>query len=115
MHGLTFESFQMKNKTPQNSFEFVQSKLKFSSFQLAMGFAMFALVATLVLAPNSDKIAEKVATALPGAHGANIDRTVTGSIKNRSTKRYIVRRSVLQKSPEAKCVIYANGIQKGDC
>ena len=115
MHELAFERFQMKNNAPQNSFEYIQTKFKFSSFQLAMGFAVFALIATLVLAPNSDKIGDKIAGVLPANQNPAIDHTVTGSIKKSATKRYTIRRSVLQKSRESQCVIYSNGIQQGDC
>jgi len=45
---------------------------------------------------------------------ANIDMTTTGSI-DRGSSSYTIRRSVLQSSPSAICVILQNGTHRGDC
>jgi len=44
---------------------------------------------------------------------ANLDMTTTGSIDRSSS--YTIRRSVLQSSPNAICVILENGTHRGDC
>lgn len=45
--------------------------------------------------------------------GQNIDQMATGSISNGNA--YIVRKSVLQNSPNSICVIRADGRKSGDC
>ncbi len=45
--------------------------------------------------------------------GQNLDRMSTGSISSKTA--YVVRRSVLQNSPNSICVIRANGGKSGDC
>jgi hypothetical protein len=45
--------------------------------------------------------------------GQTLDQMSTGSISNKHA--YVVRRSVLQNSPNAVCVIRANGGKSGDC
>ena len=45
--------------------------------------------------------------------GQSLDRMSTGSVSQKST--YVVRRSVLQKSPNSICVIRVNGGKSGDC
>jgi hypothetical protein len=45
--------------------------------------------------------------------GQNLDQMSTGAISNRQA--YVVRKSVLQGSPNAVCVIRANGGKSGDC
>ncbi|MEM1378322.1 MAG: hypothetical protein AAGG69_13130 [Pseudomonadota bacterium] len=43
-----------------------------------------------------------------------IDYTATGTPANRG-ESYVIRRSVLQPSPQSSCIIRANGIRTGDC
>ncbi|WP_026480900.1 hypothetical protein [Ahrensia sp. 13_GOM-1096m] len=47
----------------------------------------------------------------------NIDPFTTASTRNSASpqKSYTIRRSVLQKSPVAKCIIQTNGAPIGDC
>lgn len=42
-----------------------------------------------------------------------LDLTSTGSISRNSN--YTLRKSVLQKSPDAVCIILENGARRGDC
>jgi hypothetical protein len=44
---------------------------------------------------------------------AGLDMTSTGSIGG--TNSYTIRRSVLQSSPDAVCIIRADGSRSGDC
>lgn len=85
-----------------------------TSMQVALGCAALALVFTLALTPSSENIANRIALQSPLA-GDNIDRVVTGSIKKSTTRRYTIRRSVLQKDPHATCTIYDDGTREGDC
>jgi hypothetical protein len=48
-----------------------------------------------------------------GTARSNLDMTSTGSISR--TSNYTIRRSVLQSSPSAVCVIRENGSRGGDC
>lgn len=45
--------------------------------------------------------------------GQNLDTMTTASIPGSGS--YVVRRSVLQQSPQSVCVIRADGRQSGDC
>lgn len=45
--------------------------------------------------------------------GQSLDRMATGSVSRDNA--YVVRRSVLQNSPNAICVIRSNGNKSGDC
>jgi hypothetical protein len=49
------------------------------------------------------------------ASASSLDPTTTGSVKGGKTERYVIRRSVLQASPDATCVISAAGTRSGDC
>lgn len=64
-----------------------------------------ALVATPYLADHSRQQAV-------GARYGGLDLMNTGSI---GTNSYTVRRSILQSSPSAVCVIRDNGTRSGDC
>ncbi len=83
-----------------------------SSLQIALGFAAFALVATIFLPPTGAYYGERIANL--GGKDAGIDPVVTGSVEKK-TRRYTIRRSVLTKDPSKPCVIYANGVQEGNC
>ena len=48
-----------------------------------------------------------------GGHPLGLDAITTGSIGQ--PKTYIVRKSVLQSSPEAVCVIRPDGTRSGEC
>jgi hypothetical protein len=44
-----------------------------------------------------------------------IDMMPTGTVGQRETGSYIVRRSVLQPTPNSVCIIRGNGMRTGDC
>jgi len=75
-------------------------------FTLLFGSAAIALA--LIIAP----IAESQTRKFVGAPG--VDTMATGSV-NSNTNNYTVRRSVLQDSPNAICVIRQNGTRSGNC
>jgi len=68
----------------------------------------FALIATAYLDDNGRN--DYVSVVEP----AGLDMISTGSIRP-ATKTYTIRKSVLQDSPEAVCVIQADGTAVGDC
>lgn len=53
-------------------------------------------------------------SSLEGGTAAGLDTIATGSVRNNGD-RYILRRSVLQSSPDAVCVIRPNGTRSGAC
>lgn len=76
----------------------------------ALLFGAVAAVLAVTLAP----MAERRANALIASGGAGLDRMSTGSIAP-LTNSYTIRRSVLQSSPNAVCIIRSNGGRSGDC
>lgn len=85
---------------------------------IASGFAALAIVATAFAVPSANTMMAKLLS--PSLE--NTDPTTTASVtqegqesKSKSTKRYILRRSVLQKSPRSECRIYVTGKREGDC
>lgn len=75
---------------------------------LLFGFAIVAL--SLLLVPVADNQSRSV---IAQNQPIGIDRMTTGSVNRNGT--YTIRRSVLQSSPDAICVIGANGSASGDC
>lgn len=76
-----------------------------------MLFGVLAVALALFAAPYLDRSSERLA-ADRGNPG--IDYLTTASTpQQRST--YTMRRSVLQTSPSAVCIIHANGARTGDC
>ena len=67
----------------------------------------FALFATSYLANDGRVLYAETARSL------GLDDMTTGSISSGTT--YTIRRSVLQSSPEAVCIIEDNGRRVGDC
>lgn len=80
-----------------------------STIHLALAFGSLAVALGLIIAP----IAEERVMRQAGTAG--IDMTSTGSVGNRGKGVYTVRRSVLQSTPNAICIIHANGVHTGDC
>lgn len=96
----------------------------FSSLQLALGFCAMGALGALFVAPLMADGAARI--GLLADSGDGIDDTVVGSIeaspqtlapraRNTEGRSYTVRRSVLQSSPTAECIIYDDGGQEGDC
>jgi len=74
-------------------------------------FGSAAIALALMLVPMLEDAAQDMADAAP----QGLDLTSTGSIPSAVGGVYVVRRSVLQSSPDAVCVIRANGVRVGDC
>lgn len=69
----------------------------------------FALIATAYLGDDNSR--DEYAGAV---EPAGLDYMSTGSIQP-TTKKYTVRKSVLQSSPDAVCVINSDGTHSGEC
>ncbi|MCD2179384.1 hypothetical protein [Rhizobium sp. C1] len=84
---------------------------KSGALNVAVIFGVAAVALTLILAPVIERKSARLAgTVAPGAY----DEIVTGSIStNSGPKRYIVRRSVLQDTPGAVCIINSDGSTSG--
>lgn len=93
---------------PERSFRAADAGMGLLRITLLFGSAAiaFALLATPLL--DRETRSEFASNGFP----AGLDMTSTGSI-GRSV--YTVRRSVLQASPDAVCIISANGRRSGDC
>jgi len=79
------------------------------ALRIALLFGSIAVALGLIVAPIAQNQIERFA----GTGKGDLDMMSTGSIAPKST--YTVRRSVLQRSPTAVCIIGQDGRQSGDC
>jgi hypothetical protein len=77
------------------------------AIRLALIFGSIAVALGLVIAP----LAEEHLTRSADADG--LDYMATGSVG--TDRSFTIRRSVLQSSPDAVCIIRQDGTQTGDC
>lgn len=77
-------------------------------FTLLFGFVAVAL-AMLAVPMLQNGVRQ---TSLAG-QAAGLDTMSTGSVRNGD--RYVIRRSVLQRSPDAVCIIREGGSRSGSC
>ncbi len=83
-----------------------------SALRLALLFGSGAIALALVVTPMVDRSTRGPVTNTAFADG--LDMTATGSIR-KGGERYTIRRSVLQSSMDAVCVIHQDGSTDGDC
>ena len=83
------------------------------ALRVALLFGSAAVALALILTPMlEDRTRNMAYWAYPGG----LDMMPTGSIGQRSNPgEYTIRRSVLQPSPNAVCIIRGNGMRTGDC
>jgi hypothetical protein len=82
--------------------------------RLTLLFGSAAVALALIIAPIADSQTRSYVAQDGGPVG--VDTMATGSIKGGGYRNlYTVRKSVLQSSPEAVCVIRADGSRTGDC
>lgn len=81
------------------------------ALRISLLFGSGAIALALFLTPVLDRHS-RVQTA---AHSPGIDFLTTGSLNTAQNAGYVIRRSVLQASPEAVCVIQQDGSMRGDC
>ena len=84
----------------------------FRPLSLALGLAVVAMVSALFLPAALDTAASRYAAA---GDGVDPITTATPAPAAPASRRYVVRRSVLQKSPGETCIIHASGRREGDC
>lgn len=84
----------------------------FGVLRITLLFGSLAIAIALFVAPVLDRGAT---TRMAGSSlYGGLDRTATGTVRQGSTQ-YTIRRSVLQTSPGAMCIVYSNGARSGDC
>jgi len=85
---------------------------RISAVRVALLFGSAAVALALIATPMLDRNAR--VRVSDGGFARGLDMMSTGSTP-RPASIYVVRRSVLQPSPSAVCVIHANGVRSGDC
>ncbi|MGB6116918.1 MAG: hypothetical protein WBF87_01735 [Mesorhizobium sp.] len=78
------------------------------ALRFALLFGSAAVALTLILAPIAENQTRKLAIS-----GGGVDRMSTGSVPTGSS--YTLRRSVLQETPSAICIIHDDGRRTGNC
>lgn len=76
-------------------------------------FGSAAVAITLFLVPMAEEHT-RVSVSQAGAP-AGLDFMTTGTVGQRQGGSYVIRRSVLQPSPQSVCIIRPNGTRDGDC
>ena len=87
---------------------------RFGAIRVALLFGTAAVAVATILTPIlAQRSAPSSVAWLPDQY----DNITTGSIPQRSrhTTIYTVRKSILQDSPDAVCIIGSNGSKTGDC
>lgn len=79
------------------------------SLRMALLFGLGVVALALLVVPVIDRHGQQQFAV---GH-AQLDTMATGAIAG--TGSYTVRRSVLQSSPNAVCIIQSNGLRRGDC
>lgn len=82
------------------------------ALRVTLLFGSAAIALALILAPIARDHTRMIVAQADGVYG--LDNIVTGTV-NRTSGRYTVRRSVLQSSPDAVCIISDRGSKSGDC
>ena len=83
----------------------------FGTLRLALLFGSAAVAFALIAAPIAERRTQ-AAFALAGG----IDQMATGSVERAPRgSSYTIRRSVLQETPQAVCIIRQNGTRTGSC
>ena len=76
----------------------------------ALLFGGLAVLAALLLAPFAENQMGRLLASAP-----DVDPVMTGSVATQRATTYTIRRSILQASPDAVCIISSNGVRSGDC
>lgn len=76
------------------------------ALRVALLFGLMGIALTLIIVPLAER---RTGPLVAG----ELDMTTTGSIRSGDT--YTVRRSVLQHSPDAVCIIRSDGSRSGAC
>ena len=88
------------------------SLMKSAPVKLALGFAAFVVVLAVAIGPSANTLVASVVKPDLGP----VDTMTTATVRKPEKKRrYILRRSVLQKDRDAECRIFVSGRREGDC
>lgn len=87
-----------------------------STIKVAVGFCIAGLAAAVFLTPVLDIGSERFDLSQRAKITGPVDTTVTGAIeKAKTSRRYTIRRSVMQKDPSVPCYIFEDGTREGGC
>jgi len=87
------------------------AEARWGALRVALLFGSAAIALALILVPILSERSRNVASQSLFPDG--IDSISTGSIRH--SQGYTIRKSVLQSTPEAVCVIHSDGKKDGDC
>lgn len=87
---------------------------RIGSFRVAMVFGLLMIALTITIVPMVAPMDEDQYAWTPNA---NIDYSTTAAIPKKMKRQgdYTLRRSVLQGTPDAICIINSNGSTNGNC
>ena len=110
-------SFQDEWEAPRTNRGWGVGDASMGALRVALLFGSAAIALALILTPIIENQTDRMASSTYSAGGypAGIDMMTTGAIGQRGGGSYVVRRSVLQPSPNSVCVIRDNGMRTGDC
>lgn len=90
-----------------------QQPRRFGAVRVALLFGTAAIAVAVILTPI---VADRSTSSRVAWAPDKYDNIVTGSIPQRSQRTvYTVRKSILQESPGALCIIRSDGRKTGDC
>ena len=81
------------------------------ALRMAMVLGVGAVAIALLAIPFVER---GVSAQIAKLNSGNVDQITTGSVRG-DRQAYTVRHSVLQPTPQARCIIYTDGTRKGDC
>ena len=97
-----------------NAQRVARSRIEMASvgtLRIALLFGSAAVALALILAPLLDSQVDDYFARTDAVTG--VDTMATGSVRN--SESYTIRRSVLQSTPGAVCILHSNGTRSGDC
>lgn len=102
----------IRAKAQRRGSHFIADRRGMTSIEMAVMFGVIAIGFTIFITPYLTNESKRVAEN-ESLFGNGIDNTVTGSIPK--SRRYTIRRSVLQPSKSSRCIIFSDGRKYGDC
>lgn len=87
------------------------------ALRVTLLFGSAAVALALILTPIAESQTERMVSSSYRGGGLDLMATGTigGGVGQRNGSSYVVRRSVLQPSPNSVCIIRQNGMRTGDC
>jgi len=97
----------MPDQTERRSVDLTSGPMRVTLLFGGFAIAIALLAVPLLESDRSTRFANNLT-------GPGIDFTATGTATNRQDS-FVVRRSVLQPTPQSTCIIHSNGSRSGDC